>query len=1328
MSVQYADAFISRDFAGVGGNPLAGDRSFDISHASSVPAETQRAMMPFTSGSSMERAPYQGFPTTHQTIPWATRYNLELIANMMQLHEEQAGGWWSQFASMTKLRERTDERITIFITDPAIMERGAQLTVPNLIQFRTEEYVVGLSRYHHGFDIYTETLDTEQGQRELAIKAHAATQNSLLTQKLIIANAAIRADDITLKNYFKTTNWRDIEHYTRHSRKMFGCIQKNHAALPMIMSFLETAFSSNPRRPTINMAVMNKKGFHQLRFSHPRNMEVYRAGQDMVDRVLKSGTSQEFAAGLFPYALYADEKCKPVNSESDLAIDTFQRLATLGAYGIIEHDDDGPTLGGGFGNRNTYQLPTVQFVTLPKNDFENFTILDGLMNDARFSDDDEHGSIYPKTKKLIDAESNYRDFNNGNKRGTYGRGHHVKDMFIYQPIMMTGVSGNKADSGPRVCEYVGEIDLEYLPQNYIEKQARRAADNSSLTDAEMVALSNLIAAADNLYKSDYLNRLPDDEKEQKLFIMLMQCSFQDFSDEQGEFEEAQRAFQGSDPASDEYAGLKADLEEAGTKLAAKVMSEDIKGESEYGGALVNPALVIAKGELFEEVDEPVGLGGDNFGLMSLLKQARDIRATFPKWVDGHILDYKLCASALNKITGYQGRAFFKCGLNDETALPMFRQTGNVKRDRVIASLRGPFERAKHGIWFERPLEELSTTGTSEEQISRRKGETSFTMSDDDNKVELKLAFQNAQALASTFVKLARDRSQANQKIYGKIKSGVFAAESRSIDEFVEKIVEVGSAITRDEIAAMPVDNDRKRALKKAARLDAAAALAATISHFLSLAEEERLDELESIEKADVETIYGVSFLAVKAIKARQGEDFNAPSLTPDDQPNIIDRENVAPYDYKVTRMTLDVSHFNDQGRIPGSAGYFYGTNAREGTDAPVPYVRVDPSVKSRFARAPMTSRMSTADDPAYRSRMAERGVEITGQFRDKSQQMDARRTQNVGGLFKVINDYIYDEGKDVGKKGQWLAERQHIATRVSIIQSTFPEDRGAENAICRYFAYSMMFLHICRRSFLELVFNNLHIPMNYIFASYSIRMHTQALMLAEGGGQTCRFNFAHVMTSVPEDAGHRIRYYNMSTYMGAEVIDPSKVIMLNDVSMDGYLGGLSKTFVRTGQDMQGKNKKDIVAMGVPVTFTRDMSFTDQHNPLPLAGFHDSDYYNGSFPEKERIFRREPHFVTWPFYNHFLNFNHTVNLSNTKPLFTSFREVRKNRWNPLTLWHRRTRTYNSAKGVGVFDYSRGTLGSGHLDDLDPQLLNFRAALDGEIEYRVNHLEHRGGMGI
>lgn len=1260
-SLQYADSLNERSFQGVGGNPITAPAQLNVTHETRVDDSTQRALAPYTAASNMEASPYMGWPRTHDTLAFAHRADMELLGQMMQVHEESFDGWWFKFAA----RNRTNmmrQWVKILITDPAVMEPASELTVPGLLQFKEEQYAISMQRYHQGFDILSEHFMEESGRQELALKVHMFMQNAILTQKLLVMAAAIDAEEIMFKQYRRNIKFRDIEHFTRHERTLMGCIQKDPAALQKILSFLDLALSRNPRKPRINMAVLSKKAFHQLRFAHPRNMEVYRAGQEMVNRVMGSGTSQEFAQGLLPYPLYADEKVDPINSQGNLPLEALRRQATIGSYAILQHDDEGPVKGGGYGNKMAYSEPTIECVTQPHNDFTQFTMTEMLDNDVRF-DDDEDGTITRRTQQLIDNEGNYSDPDN-NRRAPYGRKHHVKDMFVYQPNILPGHGHKNADAEPRVCQRVGEMDLVYLPGDFMAKQARRAFANCGLTENELHQISLYLEAANDLFTGTA-------PTEAQLKAMMWQ-----------------------------FANGKARSGDRDTYVARA----DVQPEPVWGGPLVHTQSELALGtqvNLVEAVtsgtvtpavplEKPYGCA-DIQSLLSITSQAKDFARSFPEWRYSRMLDYSTCKSGMDKITRYQARSFYKCGLNDATVLPRNRMVNDMSRNAVLASLRGPFERAKHGLWLQYSDGDDRTfrnsipnwTGSANQYAER--------------------AYRNAQAVAPNFSNWAQRSTAIDSHVAGFYK----AYPSYNIQAAQTFVVKIVQDLFDTSGSATEVDANE------------AAAVAIVIEHVFNLLLEDRYEVVASLFEVDAVTskyaklqpIFTAAKRAVVNLRLKADAFDNPvdPSATAVEPGMRRPLSTVGKF--RVTRLVIS----KDQVGADGKIGAFFGTNAAEGADAPIPERT---GAGDALARARMTPRMSVYDGDDYKAAHPE----ITGTFRDGNQQMDARRTRAVGGAFQVINDYIYDDNNNVAQKSSYLAECQHMATRVSLIQSAFPDDNSAENAICRYFAYSMAFLPINRRAFKTLVANNLYVPGNYSINWYAIRLNTQALLLAEGGPQTCRLNYNWVQTTVPNDAAHRMVLYNMSAWMGAKVIDPSKVIIIPDVGFDGYLGGMGKTFVRSKADMQGKNRKDIIAMMVPITMTRDMAHTEEHNPIPLFGMHDRDFYNGTFDNKDWTFRREPRFSTWTFYNHFFQFHDNMNPTADKPLFANFRELRDNRYNPGTLWLRRTRSYNSA--TGHFDYQRGTKGTGHLDAIDPERQNMRATLDGEIEMKDSSFDSRG----
>lgn len=1180
MSVPYGSSLGERDFQGVGGNPVTSLGQLSLGHDSRVDAATQRSITPYTAASNMENPPYMGVPRTADTLAFSRRGDMQLLMQLMQVHEESFDGWWFQFAQ----RNRTDQMkqfVKILITDPYLMERSAELTAPNLIQFKEESYAITMQRYKQGFDIYDENFMTPEGQNELTLKVHMFLQNAMLTQKLLIMSAAIDAEEIMYRQYRRMTKFRSLEHFTKHDRMLFGAATKDPFAMQKLLSFLDIALSRSPRKPNINMAVLAKKVFHQLRFGNQRNLEYFRAGPDVSRAV--NGTSQEYANGLLPFPLYADEKVDPVNSESGMPIEALRRQATVGQYVILQNDDDGPTVAGSYGSKSSYREPTIQKYTADVNDFTNFSMREALEHDVRFAKDGD-GTIFEFTQRLIDNETSMR---HPDRRGNYGKGQHVEDMFVYEPKIVNARGRNPSDVLPRVCEMIGEMRTDYLPHPWTSKQARRAAANVDLTQEESEQLGLLLEAADSIYNTPHTGAM--------LAFMFTRCQ----TDVNG-----------------------------------------VKPEPLWGGPLLNP-------EYKDPAEFPYGCGSI-FKLMSIMAQV-DLKTAFPTWKYSKLLRYGVCRSALEKVARYQKRAFYKCGLNDGNVLPAESQTGNVERDNMIAALRGPFERVKHGAWVE----------TTAADMFARTGRTAVAFPGLDPAFAGYLS--TATAVSAPYIFRLFDESDPlrNQ-----------VQQTLGKDNFAGVVQEINRMFT--------LHGSEDTYVRRVAHI-------VTMNNVISL-----LSKGTKVPDDAVKKMFEAS-LSWSSIE----QETTRPTTTRGGE--VAGAKNV-----KFTRLTVAKEHWGPDGSLKFESDdvnrsyRFLATNARTVIDTPVP-VAGNNTTKSTLARARFGVDTSVED------------VEQT--FPDNNRQhMDARRVNVPGGPFLAIHEYL--EGDSNTPNDVWLFERQYMSERATMIQREFEDDHSLENALCRYFAYSFIFTPINRKAFLTLMENNLHVPMNYMFAWHSIRLYTQALMLAEGGANTCRLNYNWVHTTVPHDGVHKTKLYHMTAWMGAKVIDPSKVIIIPDFAYDGYLGGLGKKFITSPNFM---DDGDVFVFGLPVTFTRENSFSQQHNPIPLFGMHDREFYNGMFDDRDAIFGRKPHFPTWSGYNiYFGHFGNKVNATATKPLFTSFRELRGCRWNPGTLWHARTRTYNPQ--TGQFDYQRGTKGTGHLDACDPEKVDVRAMLDGEVEFK------------
>ena len=339
------------------------------------------------------------------------------------------------------------------------------------------------------------------------------------------------------------------------------------------------------------------------------------------------------------------------------------------------------------------------------------------------------------------------------------------------------------------------------------------------------------------------------------------------------------------------------------------------------------------------------------------------------------------------------------------------------------------------------------------------------------------------------------------------------------------------------------------------------------------------------------------------------------------------------------------------------------------------------------------------------------GVQNFG--RDPAQFIDARRANEIGGGFLTVDLVDID-----GKEQNWLVERQYMSRRANYIGKHLADD-----PIARLGAFCFIMSRVHRESCIALVDHGLFVPMNFILAWPFIQVDTLAMMFAEGGKQTCKLNYMLTDVTNPEDGTHKIHEWNLTTLLGAGIINPMNCLLIPDVALAGYVSGLSSKFIRSdfkghsrGFNAADPHNDGCFAMDVPVTFNRKTAIHENHNPLPLFGKHDPERYVGIYSRNDDVFNpKQPHFASWPAYNAHFHFD-AIN-ENARYDSRSYRMLKESRYIPGTMFLRNTQTYNPKSGG--YHFVGGTRGTGHLDDIDPEKVNFKAMLDGTIEFRDSY---------
>jgi hypothetical protein len=426
-----------------------------------------------------------------------------------------------------------------------------------------------------------------------------------------------------------------------------------------------------------------------------------------------------------------------------------------------------------------------------------------------------------------------------------------------------------------------------------------------------------------------------------------------------------------------------------------------------------------------------------------------------------------------------------------------------------------------------------------------------------------------------------------------------------------------------------------------------------------------------------------------------------------------DDENDNPNNVICTMLTVWREAFNEAGTLNGDAAVFSATNALFGT-IPVAGGATDGALaQARYGTSADRDAREKQRRQAQRygpfDRAANANAPELQQFsRDRAQFIDARRANEIGGLF-----LDFDMVETRGSQHPWLVESPYMSRRTAYVGRALKGD-----PIARLGAFCFLASKVTRDACLALLDHGLFVPMNFILAWPFIQVDTLAMMFAEGGIQTARCNYMLTDVTNPEDGNHKKLDWNLTTWLGANNTQPCNQIIVPDVACAGYKNGLGSKLIRnlpidsdSGMRLSDPIFDGCIPMDVPVTFDRKSALLEHHNPLPLFGKHDPEVYAGIFPREKDIFNPDkPHFASWPAYNAHFGFDR-IN-EGAKYDSSSYLALRLNTYIPGTMYLRRTQTWTGE----TYDLVRGCKGTGHLDHIDPDKENFRGFLDGLIEFK------------
>jgi hypothetical protein len=1255
--------------AGLGNYP-----QFNPLMPTQVNADTRNAMVPFNSPRNMVNPPYQGVPRSGDTLHKAFENEIAQATEFVYFKVADTTGWAFDFAARIPTNAM-ETQITIYTMADYVFDRTAELTTPRFLDFKEETYKFRIDHWQLGIEVYEEHLATPHGAQELQRKLLGLSNAAVLTQELMIKAAVINAPNYWLQQYHMTQHYNSVYDATDIWRKSFGAITKDKDGLNKINSMLDLIWKNSPRQPKINMCVIPRRATTQIQW-HPANTEAWRRGDAVAERN-KLATPLEMVQGLLPYPVYIDKELNPENTNNTLPIDAFKREARLGQFTILENTDDGPLEHG-------YPIPAIRKLTMPENEMTTFTARELLDNCHRFGSD---GTVKDFTEKIVNM-----DPNDENKPSNIWDSPQFQealiDPFVY---LYQGERGTRLE----ICELWGEQNTRHRPEEHDVEQGLKFAQNCGLSTHEIEQLDILMQAADNLAEIPSSDGVGYDDAS-AVFARTYAAVVK--------------------PARNVPA---IDMEWGGTYLNNTVLTDAAiaAANADLGNANGLPsrndgeraakALAVrnAQTALGAASFIPYGFSGI-FSVMSLLRNLnKEQRENLNKiWYYGPRLEYEVCRTALHKLWKKVERAFPELSVKNADSVPSFARTGKKHTDEMISVFRGLFERVRHPVW---------ATGDVVNDGNRVVAEAPITRADFDPWLQSGAANLAGRELVA-YLKGATDTSPRTT-----IKTGyttLVKAGTRL----------EGRAAFHEALDALRLESEEK-ARRAGGVLNTAAAVANVAAmtanriwaHHIVAAATQAVwlirQSLKStttkpvtITQAALDGIYaaGLQFARTRGEEALQLDNTHRTRRSGNDE--LVN-----------TRLSVWRDAFTN-GSISGGND-FVATNARVG-DVPLQGGRNNDNA---YAQARL--RGQDADEYARRGR-ASRYAAIdnnnngptnldSGNFgRDPRQFIDARRANEIDGPF--LRTVAFGPNGEVDTQ---LLDRGDMARRANYIM-----DKLVNNRIALLGAFCFIFSRISRQACHALLDNGLRLPMNFGLMWPFIRINTYAILFAQGGAETCQLRYGFTRATNPSDGMHMMQHINLVTTMGCAVINPANIVIIPDAALAGYESGLSSKFMKhpretkiqasRGFDIANIKHDGCYVVDLPVTCTRSSVMREGHNPMTIFGRHDPEVYVGVYADRDNIFNpKEPHFPSWNAYN--VNFGWTNVNQNARYDARSYRHLKESNFVPGTMFLCRTQTWNSAENR--FTYDNGTRGTGPLDFVDPEKTDFKAMMDGTVDFKDSY---------
>ena len=323
-------------------------------------------------------------------------------------------------------------------------------------------------------------------------------------------------------------------------------------------------------------------------------------------------------------------------------------------------------------------------------------------------------------------------------------------------------------------------------------------------------------------------------------------------------------------------------------------------------------------------------------------------------------------------------------------------------------------------------------------------------------------------------------------------------------------------------------------------------------------------------------------------------------------------------------------------------------------------------------------------------------VNTTG-FEPKDRQFGGAEAQRPG------RGILHTSPSSIGRiaKKHWLAARLDLLTK-------------EENDEIRIVGMMAIFTRVSRGSLENWVDNRLPLPDScYVLAQPWIRIRTELLLAYDSRG-VGELLYGHEDVSNQYNNTTKVWLIHYTIWLGAGVEFPTRLIILPDARLCGYLGGMDAN-IYTNMSEFDPRQIDFERVKSGFCFSMGANFGRERmlkecNPMPLFGRHISTTLPYRFENRNQIFAIDK--AAWPSFILYNNILGLTQINRTDAVDqSSFGAMRGNAdyiVGEMYMGHHRTMD-NDGKWT---NYHGGT---GHLLNISPP---FRAALDGKVEFLFN----------